>query len=127
MNTQLIEIGKEAKTAAAILGKLGVNQKNEVLRTTAKNLVKDSKKLIDANAKDMENGRKNQMPEGLLDRLLLTEERIKQMAVGLEQIVDLDDPIGEVLSMKNRPNGLRIGKNAYRWAWWESSMRQDRM
>lgn len=110
MNTQLIEIGKEAKTAAAILGKLGVNQKNEVLRTTAKNLVKDSKKLIDANAKDMENGRKNQMPEGLLDRLLLTEERIKQMAVGLEQIVDLDDPIGEVLSMKNRPNGLRIGK-----------------
>ncbi|MDD6182211.1 MAG: glutamate-5-semialdehyde dehydrogenase [Lachnospiraceae bacterium] len=110
MNTQLIEIGKEAKTASAILGKLGVNQKNEVLRTTAKNLVKDSQKLIDANAKDMENGRKNQMPEGLLDRLLLTEERIKQMAVGLEQIVDLDDPIGEVLSMKNRPNGLRIGK-----------------
>ena len=110
MNTQLIEIGKEAKTAAAILGKLGVNQKNEVLRTTAKNLVKDSKKLIDANAKDMENGRKNQMPEGLLDRLLLTEERIKQMAVGLEQIVDLDDPIGEVLSMKNRPNGQRIKK-----------------
>lgn len=110
MNTQLIEIGKEAKTASAILGKLGVNQKNEVLRTTAKNLVKDSQKLIDANAKDMENGRKNQMPEGLLDRLLLTEERIKQMAVGLEQIADLDDPIGEVLSMKNRPNGLRIGK-----------------
>ena len=50
------------------------------------------------------------MPEGLLDRLLLTEKRIEQMAEGLEQVAALDDPIGEVLSMKKRPNGLRIGQ-----------------
>ncbi len=57
------------------------------------------------------------MPEGLLDRLLLTPSRIRQMAEGLRQVVALDDPIGEVLSMKNRPNGLTIGKNVYRSVW----------
>jgi glutamate-5-semialdehyde dehydrogenase len=50
------------------------------------------------------------MPEGLLDRLLLTKDRIEQMAVGIRQVATLDDPIGEVLSMKTRPNGLRIGQ-----------------
>lgn len=110
MNAQLVEIGKNAKTAAAVLGTMETNKKNEVLYTVADNLVRDSETLIAANAKDMENGKKNNMPSGLLDRLLLTKERIEQMAVGLRQIADLEDPIGEVLSMKNRPNGLRIGK-----------------
>lgn len=110
MKAELVEIGTKAKEAAAYMGLLGTNKKNEVLKKTAENLVKDSAILIAENAKDMENGKKNGMPEGLLDRLLLTEARIEQMAEGLLQIVDLDDPIGEVLSMKNRPNGLRIGK-----------------
>lgn len=110
MNEQLIELGKNAKTAANQLAVLGTEKKNEVLRRTAENLIKDCDKLIKANAKDMENGRKNQMPEGLLDRLLLTKERMEQMALGLRQVADLEDVIGEVLSMKMRPNGLRIGK-----------------
>ena len=50
------------------------------------------------------------MSQGLLDRLLLTEDRIAQIAEGLYQIAALDDPIGEVLGMKQRPNGLRIGQ-----------------
>jgi len=110
MNEQLMELGKNAKTAANQLAVLGTEKKNEVLRRTAENLIKDCDKLIKANAKDMENGRKNQMPEGLLDRLLLTKERMEQMALGLKQVADLEDVIGEVLSMKMRPNGLRIGK-----------------
>lgn len=110
MNAQLVEIGKNAKAAASVLGTMDTNKKNEVLHTVADNLIKDADTLIDANAKDMENGKNNHMPSGLLDRLLLTKERIEQMAVGLRQIADLEDPIGEVLSMKNRPNGLRIGK-----------------
>lgn len=66
--------------------------------------------LLKENEKDMEAGRQNGMPEGLLDRLLLTEERVKQMAEGLYQLEQLEDPIGEVLSMKKRPNGLLIGQ-----------------
>lgn len=110
MKAELVEIGTKAKEAAAYMALLETNKKNEVLKKTAENLIKDKDILIAENAKDMENGKKNGMPEGLLDRLLLTEARIEQMAEGLLQIVDLDDPIGEVLSMKNRPNGLRIGK-----------------
>ena len=65
---------------------------------------------IEQNHIDMENGRKNSMPEGLLDRLLLTEDRIGAMGEGLREVAALEDPIGEVLSMKKRPNGLMIGQ-----------------
>ncbi len=58
---------------------------------------------------DVENGKKNNMPEGLVDRLLLTEKRIEGMAEGLRQVA-LEDPIGEVTGMKKRPNGLLIGQ-----------------
>lgn len=105
-----MEIGIKAKEAAGKMALLETNKKNEVLNCVAKNLIKDAKTLIAENAKDMEAGKANGMPEGLLDRLLLTEKRIEQMAEGLEQVAALDDPIGEVLSMKKRPNGLRIGQ-----------------
>ena len=105
-----MEIGTKAKEAAGKMALLETNKKNEVLNCVAKNLIKDAKTLIAENAKDMEAGKANGMPEGLLDRLLLTEKRIEQMAEGLEQVAALDDPIGEVLSMKKRPNGLRIGQ-----------------
>lgn len=110
MKETLLTIGTAAKEAAVSMALLGTDKKNEVLRKTAQNLIEDSQELMQENAKDMENGRKNGMPEGLLDRLLLTKERIRQMSEGLLQIADLDDPVGEVLSMKKRPNGLRIGQ-----------------
>ena len=72
--------------------------------------MKEQNSILDANKIDIENGKKNHMPEGLLDRLLLTEVRIAQMAEGLRQVAALDDPIGEVLGMKKRPNGLMIGQ-----------------
>ncbi|MFR6470308.1 MAG: glutamate-5-semialdehyde dehydrogenase, partial [Lachnospiraceae bacterium] len=84
--------------------------KNQVLHRAAELLVEQSDFLLKENEKDMETGRQNGMPEGLLDRLLLTEERVKQMAEGLYQLEQLEDPIGEVLSMKKRPNGLLIGQ-----------------
>lgn len=107
---QLEELGKNAKEAESILRVLDTNKKNAVLRLAAENLKKDSKIILAANEKDMENGRKKGMSEGLLDRLLLTEERIDQIAEGFYQVAALDDPIGEVLSMKKRPNGLMIGQ-----------------
>ena len=69
-----------------------------------------SKELIAANEKDLETAKMNNMPQGLVDRLMINETRIQQMAEGLIQIVSLDDPVGEVLSMKQRPNGLMIGQ-----------------
>ena len=107
---QLEEIGKKAKEAESVMRVLDTNTKNEVLQKAAENLKKDKEKILSANAVDMENGRKKGMSDGLLDRLLLTEARIAQMAEGLCQVAALEDPIGEVLSMKKRPNGLLIGQ-----------------
>ena len=107
---ELLEICKQAKAIKGSIGILDTNKKNDVLLKVADALEKNSLYLMVENEKDMKNGRSNQMSEGLLDRLLLTEDRITQMADGLRKIVALDDPIGEVLSMKVRPNGLRVGK-----------------
>ena len=106
----LNEIGRLAKAAQPSLQKADSDAKNQVLHRAAELLAEQSDFLLKENEKDMEAGRQNGMPEGLLDRLLLTEERVKQMAEGLYQLEQLEDPIGEVLSMKKRPNGLLIGQ-----------------
>lgn len=110
MNDMLIQMGKNAKEAETILRSLSTDKKNEVLSAVAEHLVEQAENLIRANEEDVENGRKNHMPESLVDRLLLTEARIQGMAEGLRQLVELEDPIGEVTGMKKRPNGLLIGQ-----------------
>ena len=103
-------ICERAKEAKYQLGKLDSNTKDQVLLTAADLLEKNAKTIVEANAIDMKHGREKNMPLGLLDRLLLTNERIGQMALGLRQVAGLQDPIGEVLSMNKRPNGLQIGQ-----------------
>lgn len=110
LNLTLEEIGKQAKSAEAALRVLSTSQKNKVLLTAAEDLVASKKVLLEANAIDITQAKENQMPPALVDRLLLTEARIAQMAEGLRQIAELEDPVGEVLSMKQRPNGLMIGQ-----------------
>lgn len=107
---ELIEICKNAKEASIKIGNLDTKTKNEVLLAAADALIAKSAGILEENKKDLEHGRENQMPEGLIDRLMLNEERIGQIAEGLRQVAELEDPIGEVLSMKKRPNGLMIGK-----------------
>ena len=108
--SDLKQLGSLAKEASRVLATMGTNEKNHALTMVADGLEADAAEILAENEKDMEKGREGGMPEGLLDRLLLTPSRIRQMAEGLRQVVALDDPIGEVLSMKNRPNGLTIGK-----------------
>ena len=110
MNEMLEKMGKNAKEAEVTLRSLSTNKKNEVLLAVAAQLEDKTELLIKANEQDVENGRKNQMPESLVDRLLLTKERIDGMAEGLRQLADLEDPVGEVIGMKKRPNGLLIGQ-----------------
>ena len=106
----LEEIGIKAKEAASFLNRTEVAKKNEGLLEAAKALRMNAQSLIEANAIDLANAIDNGMKESLVDRLRLTNERIESMAVGLEQIVGLDDPVGEVISIKTRPNGLQIGQ-----------------
>lgn len=92
------------------LGKLSTGKKNSVLVAVANALCENVADIIEANAIDVENGISNNMSQGLIDRLKLTEARIEDMASGLKQVADLPDPIGEVAEMIRRPNGMTIGK-----------------
>lgn len=107
---ELEELCKRAEEASRLTATLGTQAKNEALLAVADALLAHDDEIIAANEKDLCRGRENHMPQGLLDRLLLDKGRIAQMAEGLRQVAALEDPIGEVISMKQRPNGLRIGQ-----------------
>ncbi len=106
----LAELGERAKKAAAVLNNLGSVEKNRGLKLAGDYLIKRTEQILEANEKDMERARNNGMSQGLLDRLALTPKRIEAMAGGLYKVAELEDPIGEVLFMKKRPNGLMIGQ-----------------
>ena len=110
MNEYLEQTGREAKEAEVTVRNLSTEKKNEVLCAVADKLLQRTEEILKANEEDVKNGRENHMPESLVDRLLLTEDRILGMADGLRQIAKLDDPVGEVTGMKKRPNGLMIGQ-----------------
>jgi len=108
--SELNSLGKAAKSAAQKLAVLDTNTKNTALLAMADALVDNADFIISENTKDLNGGRASGMSESLLDRLALSIERIAAMADGIRQIVALPDPIGEVLHMTKRPNGLKIGK-----------------
>ena len=108
--TYLEQLGQNAKTAARKLIKLSQQQKNDALLAIADALTDNAEEIIAANDIDMENAVNNRMSEALQDRLKLTKERIESIAEGVRQVVKLEDPIGEIISMKKRPNGLMIGQ-----------------
>ena len=104
------ELGKRSKVASASLGIMGQEKRNRGLLCAAEALEKSTDFLLEENQKDIVKAKAQGMKDSLIDRLMLTEERIHAIAEGLRQIVDLEDPLGEVESMKTRPNGLMIGK-----------------
>lgn len=106
----LEEIGSRAREAEPALRILGTVQKNDALLHTADLLRTMSGYILMENAKDVEKARENGMNPGLIDRLILNESRIEGMAEGLCQVAALPDPVGEVRSMMQRPNGLMIGQ-----------------
>ena len=104
------ETALRARAVKPAVAKLSTDLKNQVLKDAAARLVSEAPAILEANALDMENGRAKGMPQGLLDRLYLDEKRLEGIAEGLLQVASLDDPIGEVLDLKKRPNGLLIGR-----------------
>jgi glutamate-5-semialdehyde dehydrogenase len=108
--TYLEQLGINAKNAATQLNRMLQEDKNKVLRNCAKAIVDASKEILAANAIDVKTAEENGIKSSLIDRLRLTPDRIKGMADGLLEICALQDPIGEVLSMTVRPNGLTIGQ-----------------
>lgn len=71
-----------------------------------KALLSQKENILRANQEDIKKGRENNMPEGLIDRLLLTDERIEAMAKSIDEVIDFKDPVGKVLSMEENYAGL---------------------
>ena len=108
----LEEMGRRAQDAALVLGGTSEETRNRVLEAIASALEDNMAAILEANAKDMEAGRAAGLRQALLDRLLLTEERVRGCAQGVRDAAALPDPLGRVLEETVRPNGLRIRKIA---------------
>lgn len=106
----LTDMGKGAKDASRILNTLGSREKNMGLQEAARAILHNEEEILTANSEDCRHAEAGGMNQGLLDRLRLTRARVQAMADGLFQVAALEDPVGEVLSMKRRPNGLQIGQ-----------------
>lgn len=108
--TNLQEMGQRAAATKALLNRLTTEEKNKALLAAADALCSRSGEILAANEKDMETAQMNGMREGMQDRLRLTEDRIRAMAEGLQQVAELPDCIGEVLEEFDRPNGMHLRK-----------------
>ena len=100
----------EARAGARALAKASSKQKNEVLVRMAEALKKRAKELISANRKDIQYAKGKGLSKAMIDRLTLNEKRVDEMAQGLIEVSALPDPVGEVIRMRQRPNGMSVGK-----------------
>ena len=113
--SQLIaSIGQKAKKASNSLRVASTDAKNNALVNIASEIKKNQDAILDANNNDLIIAKNNNIDDALLDRLMLNEERLLGVVEGLEQIVSLDDPIGEVSELVKRPSGIKIGKMRFR-------------
>lgn len=103
-------MAKNAKVASRVVAQLTTTQKNDLLSTMAQAIIDKSASIIQENIKDIEAGRAKGLSEAMLDRLLLTEQRVIDIADAIREIVTLSDPVGNIDNVLLRPNGMQVGK-----------------
>ncbi|MDG1750061.1 MAG: glutamate-5-semialdehyde dehydrogenase [Thalassotalea sp.] len=101
---------KLVRKASRIVAQLTTSQKNHLLTTMAQAIEDTSDFIIDENAKDIQAGRDKGLSDAMLDRLLLTKQRIVDIANAIREIVTLADPVGNIANLALRPNGMQVGK-----------------
>ncbi|SHF02952.1 glutamate-5-semialdehyde dehydrogenase [Desulforamulus putei DSM 12395] len=104
------ELAKQAKAASRKLATLETAAKNDALLNVARQLLADRESILRANEIDLAKGKQAGLSPSLLDRLALTAARIEDMVEGIKQVVELADPVGQVMESWSRPNGLTIAK-----------------
>ena len=110
MTNEVIEKGKRAKIASYETNIRSTHEKNEALKQIAAQLLVDLEEILQANEQDLLSGKENNLDDSTLDRLLLNEARVQAMSDAILQLVDLPDPVGEVLEEITKENGLHITK-----------------
>lgn len=104
------ELGLKAKNAEPAIVSASTLQKNNALSAISKALIENKNLIMTENAKDLQKAKENGMSEAMQDRLKLDEKRIEGMAKGVDELIALNDPIGQIIDGFTRPNGLRISK-----------------
>lgn len=110
IKAEVLAMGVLARAASHELAKLSTSQKNDILLAMADALEADTDSLLEANGRDIAAARENGLTAAMMDRLLLTPERITGIATGIREVAALRDPVGEVIREWTRPNGIRIVK-----------------
>lgn len=105
-----LDLAKKAKKTVRSLTNLTTDVKNKTLLRVAQLLMEKKEQIIEENRKDLENAQKKGYSKALLDRLTLDEKRINQMVQVLKDVAALPDPVGEIINMWTRPNGLKVGQ-----------------
>ena len=106
----MLGLGRQARAAARELARASTDAKNAALAAMAAAIRRDASKLIAANAKDIESARAAGKDAAFVDRLTLSVKSVESMAVGLEQVASLLDPIGEVTEVREQPSGIKVGR-----------------
>jgi len=106
----MLKLGEQANHAARLMSAASTASKNNALNTLANLLIQHQAELMKQNQLDLQAGKERGLEEALLDRLELTSTRIQSMAEGLQQIANLQDPVGEISNMSSRPSGIQVGK-----------------
>src|SRR5512137_1503047 len=107
---QVFNIAQTAKKASRILSRLSTAKKNKALCRMAEALIANAVQLKEENNKDVTLAQKSFLSSALIDRLLITDKTITEMATGLREVANLPDPVGEVTGMWRRPNNLLVGR-----------------
>ncbi|WP_018665253.1 glutamate-5-semialdehyde dehydrogenase [Heyndrickxia acidiproducens] len=108
--TEALEKGKKAKQISAVLAGRSTEEKNKALDSIARQLLTDQDIIMAENRKDLQRGKEAGFPEHLLDRMMLNEKRIRDMAEAISLLIGLKDPVGETLEEIKKQNGLKIEK-----------------
>ncbi len=109
-NFNMAEMATLAKVASRDVAQLTTTQKNQLLTAMACEIEAQSQFIIDENKKDIDAGRAKGLADAMLDRLLLTPQRIVDIADAIREIVTLQDPVGDISNLSLRPNGMQVGK-----------------
>jgi glutamate-5-semialdehyde dehydrogenase len=118
------QLGRQAREASRATARASTAAKNKALLAMAAAIRARSAELLAANAADVAEARANGLDAAMIDRLTLTAKGVEAMALGVEQVAALPDPIGEISDMKRRPPASRSAGCACRWAWSASSTRR---
>ncbi|MGL1956666.1 MAG: glutamate-5-semialdehyde dehydrogenase [Colwellia sp.] len=103
-------MASKAKIASRVAAQLTTTEKNNVLLAMANAIEENSHVIIDENNKDIDAGRAKSLTDAMLDRLLLTKPRVKDISDAIKEIITLSDPVGNIANLSLRPNGLQVGK-----------------